>query len=262
MPRDLTLLDLAERRRSLIFYPLGLSVYALVIVAMFPTFRNDSSLTKLTEGNDKILALFGAPGPLTSPTGWLNGNLYGNFVPLIVLLVTIGFGASSLAGQNERGVLGLVATHPVSRRNLVLARIVSLAVLATPISLATLICVLIGRTFDVTVDYGALIGVSIAVIGLGVLFGTMALAIGALTGTRSTALGITSGIAALSYLISSLAPAITWVHSIRWVSPFWWVTGAGQLATGVGLGDALALAGSIIAFGGLAIVAAQRMDIR
>lgn len=262
MPHDITLLDLRERRRSLIFYPLGLAIYSLIIVAMYPTFKNDASLESLTEGNSTVMALFGASGSLTSPTGWVNANLYGNFVPLIVLLVTIGYGASALAGQNETGVLGLIATHPVSRTGLLLAKFTALVTLAATVSAATFVCVLIGRQFDVTINVGALIGVSIAVLLLGALFGAVALLIGALTGSRGTTLGITSALAVVCYLISSLAPAISWIHAIRWISPFWWSVGAGQLSNGLGWGDAVALAVTTTLLVVGAVGATRRMDIR
>ena len=208
------------------------------------------------------MSLFGASGSLTSPTGWVNGNIYGNFLPLIVLMVTIGYGASSLAGQNEAGVLGLVATNPISRASLAAQKFLGVMVLASAVSLATLVCVLIGRQFQVAIDLGALVGISITVILLGALFGALALCIGALSGSRGTALGVSAGLAVVCYLISSLAPAISWVHSIRWISPFWWSVGAGQLANGVGWSDVGALVGTTVLLVVAAVAAAQRMDIR
>ena len=95
-----------------------MGVYALVIVALYPSFKNDTSLNKFTENGSTVAALFGANGPLTTPTGWLNANLYANFVPLIVLLLTIGYGASCLAGQDEDGTLGLIAALPIARRRI------------------------------------------------------------------------------------------------------------------------------------------------
>ena len=119
MRADTTRLDLRLRRRSLIGYTLGMALYAFIIVALYPSFKDDASLNKLTENGNTVAALFGATGSLTSPSGWLNANLYANFVPLIVLLLAIGYGASSIAGQDEDGTLGLVATLPLSRRRLV-----------------------------------------------------------------------------------------------------------------------------------------------
>ena len=119
MSSDVLRLDLRLRRRSLVGYTLGMAVYALVIVALYPSFKNDTSLNQLTDKGNAVAALFGANGPLTTPSGWLNANLYANFVPLIALLLAIGYGASCLAGQDEDGTLALVATLPLTRRGIV-----------------------------------------------------------------------------------------------------------------------------------------------
>ena len=102
MSSDITRLDLRLRRRSLIGYTLGMTAYALVVVALYPAFKNETSLNQLTDNGSAVAALFGANGPLTTPTGWLNANLYANFLPLIALLL-----AHRLwRGQPRRNVRG------------------------------------------------------------------------------------------------------------------------------------------------------------
>jgi ABC-2 type transport system permease protein len=115
---DITRLDLAARRRSLSGYALGLAAYALVVVALYPAFKNTSSLNKLIQADPTAAALFGVTGSISSSGGWLDGNLYANFFPLILLLLTVGYGAASLAGQDEDGTLCLLAVLPVrSKKN-------------------------------------------------------------------------------------------------------------------------------------------------
>jgi putative AbiEii toxin of type IV toxin-antitoxin system len=78
---DITWLDTANRRRSLIGYCLGMAVYALVVVAMYPAFKTSSSLDKLIASDSTAAAMFGINGPISSTGGWLNGNIYANFFP-------------------------------------------------------------------------------------------------------------------------------------------------------------------------------------
>ena len=120
MPADITRLELRLRRRSAIGYAAGMALYTLVVVALYPSFKNSTSLDSLS--GSTAAALFGVTGQLTSPGGWLNGNIYGNFFPLIMLLLTIGYGAACLAGQNEDGTLALIAALPVRRRAIVLQK--------------------------------------------------------------------------------------------------------------------------------------------
>ena len=118
MSAEVTRLDLRLRRRSSLSYAAGVGAYAVLIVVLYPSFRNDASLNDLTTSNPKLAALFGAAGSLTSPDGWMNANLYANFVPLFALLMTIGYGAAAIAGQDEDGTLGGVASLPLTRGRL------------------------------------------------------------------------------------------------------------------------------------------------
>ena len=125
MPADITRLELRLRRRSATWYAAGMAVYTLVVVALYPAFKNQTSLNSLS--GSTAAALLGITGSLTSPAGWLNANIYANFFPLIMLLLTIGYGAACLAGQDENGTLALLAALPVRRRAIVLQKAAAMA---------------------------------------------------------------------------------------------------------------------------------------
>lgn len=260
MSTAVTLLDLRLRRRLIICYSLGMAVYVFLVVTLYPVVKNDTDLDALT--NSTLGALVGAAGSgLTSPDGWLNANLYGNFVPLIVLIATIGYGGSAIAGQNEDGSLALVTTLPVSRRSILLAKLAALALQALPVPVVTALCVLTGRWFDLRIGSVALVGVTVGVWLLGLVFGTLALLIGTATGSRGLALGVTSGIAAATYLINSLAPVVDWLHPRRFFSPFFYAVGDNQLQHGLSWAWALALAAMTLVFSAAALVAFRRLDV-
>jgi ABC-2 type transport system permease protein len=222
-------------------YSIGVGAYAVLIVALYPTFKHDSSLNGLTNGNATLSALFGATGSLTTPTGWMNANLYANFAPLFALFMTVGYGAAAIAGQDEDGTLGGVAVLPVTRAQLLKEKLAALAVLAVPVPAMTLVAALVGRTFDVELTPWALVGTTVGIALLAFDFGLLALAIGAWTGHRSTALGVAATLAAASYVVSALAPVVHWIHAIRFLSPYYWSVGADQAQTGLTLSSATAL---------------------
>ena len=183
-------LDLAGRRRVVLGYVLGMILYTLIIVALYPAFEHSTSLNNLTKDSPTIAALFGAVGSLTSPSGWLNVNLYANFFPLVVLLATIGYGASCLAGQDEEGTLAMVVTLPFRRRRVTIEKVAALAVQAAAIVVVTTVVIAAGRLFDVHLGTGYLLDASVGVLVLGIDFGLVALAVGAISGNRGTALGV------------------------------------------------------------------------
>ena len=261
MSTDLLRLDLLLRRRSILGYSLGMAVYTFIIVALYPAFRNETGLDQFTSENSTIAALFGISGSLTSDSGWLNANLYANFLPLIIVLLTVGYGASCIAGQNEDGTLGLVATLPLSRTRIALQKSAAMCLVAVPVSVVTEFGVLSGRGFDLQIDTATLVGVTIAVLLLGIDFGALAMLIGALTGSRGTALGATSMVAAATYLINSLAPAVSWIRPARLVSPFFYAIGDNQLVDGVSISAFVVLLGIAAMLSWGAVVVFGRLDV-
>ncbi|OBF55322.1 ABC transporter permease [Mycobacterium sp. 852002-50816_SCH5313054-b] len=261
MSSDIAWLDLRLRRRLTIGYTLGMAVYAAVVVALYPSFKNDSSLNALTEKGSTVTALLGASGTLTSPAGWLSANLYANFVPLVVLLATIGYGASCIAGQDEDATLGLVTALPLTRRAIITGKLAALFAQALPVPIITAVCVFGGRGLGLRVGAGALLGITGGVILLGLVFGSMALAVGAATGSRGLALGVSSSAAAIAYLTSSLAPTIHWLHPARYASPFFYAVDDSQLVRGMPLAWIAVLALITAAFATTALIAFNRLDV-
>lgn len=261
MSHDVLRIDLRLRRRGVCGYTIGIAVYALVVVALYPSFKNDTGLDQLTAHGSTVAAIFGANGPLTTPAGWLNANLYANFLPLILLLLTIGYGAASLAGQDEDGTLGLVVTLPTSRASIVAQKAIALAILGMPLSLATLACALAGRGFQLSVGTGGLLGVTAGAFLLGIDFGAIAMLVGALTGSRGVALGVTAAIAATSYLLASLAPAVGWLHPARYASLFYYAVADNQLGHGLPAISAVVLIATAAAAVGGTVWAFHRLDV-
>ena len=261
MNHTIALIDLRVRRRPVIGYALGLGAYAFAIVALYPSFKNDTGLDQLAQSSSTLMAAFGVNGSLTSPAGWLNANLFNNFVPLILIVLTVGYGSWCVAGQDENGTLSLTATLPTTRGRLVLDKSFALAAQAVPAVLVTYLCVLLGAGFDLHVGGWPLFGTSVALLLLAIDFGALAMLVGALTGSRGVALSVSSIAAAAAYLISSLAPAIDWLHPFRYASPFYWALGNDPLRGGLPFSSAVALGATAVVLLAAAGVALRRLDL-
>ncbi|MBK5288271.1 MAG: ABC transporter permease [Acidimicrobiia bacterium] len=249
MTAEIAALDVSFRRKSIIGYTVGLAVYVLVVVALYPSFKNSADLNSLTKDSPGVAALFGISGSLTSPTGWINANVYANFFPLILLMLTIGYGAACLAGQEKDGHLELVLSAPFSRTRVTLEKVAALAAQAGLVCVVTFLSVLVGHWFELSVSTAHLATATLGVLLLGLDFGLLALAIGAGTGNRGMAIGIAVSVAAASYLVSSMAGVVSWLGSVKYASLFFWSVGDNQLEHGLSL-----LAGAVL--GATAVVLA------
>jgi beta-exotoxin I transport system permease protein len=261
MRTEITRLDISLRRRSLLGYSLGMALYTLVVVALYPAFKNSTSLDKLIRDDATISALFGVSGPISTSGGWLNGNLYANFLPLLMLLLTIGYGAASLAGQDEDGTLCLITTLPTRRATIVLEKTAAMALQAVGLIVAVGVCVLVGRSFDLTPTVGSVVSISATTLLLGLDFGLVTMAIGAYRGSRSTALGTGTALAAASYIVGSLASVVSWLHPARYASLFYWSVANDQITAGARLGDYTVLIAVALIALGAAVAAFQRLDL-
>jgi ABC-2 type transport system permease protein len=261
MHADITWLDLANRRRSVVGYCAGLAVYALVVVAMYPAFKTSTSLDKLIVSDPTAAALFGVTGPISTSGGWLNGNIYANFFPLVMLLLTIGYGAASLAGQDEDGTLGLLAVLPVRRTAVVAQKAAAMAAQGAALTVTVVVPVIIGRSFQLNVTVAHIASASTAVLLMGLDFGLITMAAGALTGRRGSAIGAGTALAAASYLVSSLAPAASWIRPARYASLFYWSVGNSQISRGVSPADyAVLIIAGVCALAATAL-AFRRLDL-
>lgn len=240
---EITTLDLSFRRKARIGFTVGLALYVLAIVALYPSFKNSSELDNLTKNSPGIAALFGISGSLTSPVGWMNANVWANFFPLIILLLTIGYGASAIAGQEKDGHLELVLSLPFSRRRVVAQKIGALTLQALILCFFTFLAVLAGRWFELDLGIWQLTTATVGVLLLGIDVGLLALAIGAGTGNRGLALGVASTVAAASYLVSSMAPVVSWLDATKYLSLFYWSVGGNQLQDGLSAGGLAVLVG-------------------
>jgi ABC-2 type transport system permease protein len=261
MHPDIAWLDLANRRRSLVGYCLGMAVYALVVVAMYPAFKTSTSLDKLIASDSTAAALFGVTGRISTSGGWLNGNIYANFFPLIMLLLTIGYGAACLAGQDEDGTLGLLAVLPVRRAAIVAQKTAAMAVQAAALTVTVGVLVITGRSFQLDVTVANVASVSAAVFVMGLDFGLVTMMAGALAGRRGTAIGAGTALAAASYLVSSLAPVASWIRPGRYASLFYWSVGNSQISHGVSPGDYAVLITTGVCALAAVMLAFRRLDM-
>lgn len=260
MLADITRLELRLRRRSAIGYSAGMALYTLIVVALYPAFKNSTSLDSLS--GSTAAALFGVTGQLTSPGGWLNANIYGNFFPLIMLLLTIGYGAACLAGQDEDGTLALITALPIHRRAIVFQKASAMTLQALLLAVAVTVCVLAGRGFQLAISPGDAVAVSVALALMGLDFGLLTMAVGAVTTRRGTALGVGAGLAAVSYLLSALAPTVPGIRPGRYLSLLYWSAANDQISRGVSIGDFTVLVVVGLAALCAAVAAFDRADLQ
>ncbi len=118
VPGSVVRKTLRDVRRSFIWWSAGLVGLVGMIVAAWPTVRDNPALKRLHETFPKELQAFvsfGGEFDYSTPAGYLGSELFSFMVPLLLLVAAIGAGAGALAGEEERGTLDLLLANPISR---------------------------------------------------------------------------------------------------------------------------------------------------
>ena len=265
MATDVALGTLRERRRSLVWWALGIALFVAINLAFYPSVRGDEALSDYAEKlPESVRALFaGGELDLASPAGYLNSQVFALTAPLLLLIFSIGAGAGAVAGEEERGVLDLLLAQPLRRRDYVVQRFLALAALIGVLSLVLLATVALGSlAVDLDIAFGKVVAATVSVALLALFFGTVAEAVGALRPGRGRAIAVAAGVAVASWMLDGLAQGVDALEPWRPLSPYYHALGQNPLREGVAPGSwALLAAGTLLA---LAVGAAgfDRRDIR
>ena len=264
MLRNIILKTLRDRRRSLLFWGLGLVALAAIMVAFYPVIRDATFISEYLESfPEEFMALFaGEVVDYTSAEGFLNGELFFLMYPLLLLVFAIGFGSDAVAGEEERGSLDLLLSNPLNRWRLVLEKFTAMAVctmLLTIVFWATL--AIGGAAIDMGLNLLRLAAVCFSGFLLAIAFGAVALAMGCARGKRGLSMGVAGALGVYGYMLNALAPLIDWLEPFQVASPFYYYIDANPLSNGLDPLHAAVLIGLTVFFLGIAIIAFERRDL-
>ena len=265
MLRSVATKTLYDMRRSLAWWSLGLAGVVALMVSVFPTVRDMPSLNKLIEQYPEAIkgfVSFGGQVDYTTGAGYLGSELFAIWVPLLLLIAAIGAGARATAGEEELGTLDLLLANPISRRRLVVEKLIALVIEVTLLGLVLWCALVIGTavvTMHVSVAHLAAAVASAVLLAVG--FGAIAVLVGAFTGRRASAIGITSAAAVAAYLVNSLAPLVHAFDTVRKASPFYHYATSDPLRNGLALGHVGVLVGIAAAAAIAAPLIFERRDL-
>jgi ABC-2 type transport system permease protein len=254
--------SLSEHARALIGWLLGLGLFVVVMLALYPTVSGTHDFSKLLNAYPEALRKLFNLADYTSGPGYLRAEIFSITCPLLFAVFAIGWGADLIAGEEDRHTLDILLANPISRGRVVLEKWVSFVVGTAILSIWLLMLVGIGAmTVGLHVGWADL---AVEVLALGLLalsLGTAALAIGSATGRKDLAIGITAGVAVASYLLSSLPELVSWLTPIRPLSPWYHALGVDPLTKGFQPLHLGILIATITGLVGISVASFNRRDL-
>ena len=253
-----------DRARTLGGWLIGIAAYIAVIVAVFPSIHGSKQFDDLLKQYPDVLKSFLGVGDtlsITSGPGFVETELFSLMLPLLALVLAIGVGAATIAGEEEQGLLELVVSSPVPRRAVIGWKAAGLLIEILAVAVTIVVALLIGDVLvDLGLDAGRLIGATAGICLLALLHGWLAMLVGAATRHRSFAIGVPAAIAAVGYLIAGLHSLAGWLDPFRYLSGFYYA-GQGTLTSGVDWGHLAVLAAASAVVLAAAVAVFQRRDL-
>lgn len=259
---------LRDRRRSTLWWILGVVLTVLLTVGFYPSIEGQDSFDEMAaEMPEAMRELFGLGGAfsMSSPEGFLQSQLFATMLPILLIVFGIAIGARAIGGSEEDGTLELLLANPVTRRRVLLERYGTLVLLHL-----VLLAVMLVSTLAVGVPVGATEGIPMAwlaaasggVLLLGLLYATVAFTVGALTGRRGRAIAVASAVAIGGYLVEGLGSAADALRPAQALSPWHWFLERNMLGEGIAWRAILLPLAVVVALVAVAVPGFERRDLR
>jgi ABC-2 type transport system permease protein len=197
---------LRRMRGQIIGWCIGVALYSIMMVLLFPTVTQIEDLTVLYASfPEEMMVFFGDILIINTPRGYLDTYFFA-YMQLIIGILAISTGASLLVGDEERGILDLVLAHPVSRTALFWGRLLALAAaLIIVLSVAWLSWAIPAPSVELELSWIELLQPFLPLFAVLMLFAALALLLSMLLPAGRIAGMLTGALLVGNFLLSGLS---------------------------------------------------------
>jgi ABC-2 type transport system permease protein len=250
-------------RRAGLLWAASLAALVALTVAFWPAFKGSTSMADILDQMPQgLVKAFGMEGFGTA-AGYLRGNLYALFVPLLLAGAGVGFANSLTASEEDSGRFEILLAQPVSHRAVFFGRAV--AVFAW-ICLLTLVTAAIQLVADPIVDLSVQtdrLASTLLLCGLLALFHAgLCLAIAGARARPATVLGVGLFVAFAGCTVAALFPLSQPLEPLAHLSPWDWALAGDPLLNSTEAWRYLALGVPAAGLALLGVFLFGRRDIR
>jgi ABC-2 type transport system permease protein len=248
-------------RRATTLWAVSLAGLVVMTISVWPAFRDSSGfgdiMSQIPQG---VVDAFGLQDILT-PAGYLRGNLYDFFVPLLLAGASIGFANSLISSEEDAGRLELTLSGPVTRQWVFIGRAVAVLVCTLALTLTVAVTqVLSDAAFDLQIASDRLAATLVLSGLLALLHGGLAIAVAGLTARPAAVLGVGLFVAFGGCTAAALLP-LTDLREFVHLVPWDWAFAGDPLTAPTEAWRYLALAVPTIALSALGTWAFGRRDV-
>jgi ABC-2 type transport system permease protein len=253
---------LRRMRGAIIGWGIGLFAYGLMMANFFTSLEMmEGFLDNLENYPAEMLAFFPNIFDIMSPKGYMDTYFF-SYMTLIIGFFAVTACANLLVGDEEKGILDLLVSYPVSRSGFFWGRLLGFLIATAIILLASWLGWLIpAESSGLNLGAVELLQPFLPLYVVLVLFGAMALLFSMLLPAARMATGLAGGLLLVNFLFIGLANLNSDLGAIYELTPLYFYQG-GAAIEGIDWGSLLGLTGITLVFALLAWLLFQRREIR
>ena len=261
--RNLFTKTLRDLRGQILGWGIGAGLLGWMVIFLYPSFRDQTAaLTEMLKGYPAALTgFFGDFTKLSTYPGWLNIELF-SYGPPILAIFAVVVGTGLVAGEEEKGTLDLLLSHPIRRWRVVAEKFAAFVTATVLIMVLVAIFFVSGSAMiGETSQLGRITLATMHIVPVTLAGGALALMVSVLF--RSRRLANTVALVAIigSYFLESLGKTVDALKPYRPIALFHYYDSSAVLFDGIKWGDVgILLALTTICFI-ISLLAFQRRDI-
>ena len=249
---------------AIFWWAFGLASLVAATLAFWPAFRGSSGISQaLDQLPSGVVSALGLAN-FGTPAGYLRGNLYEFFLPLLLAGAAVAFVNGQTAGEEASGRLELWLAQPVDRRSRLPGSGHRRAHRALVLLLVLAVVQLgIDAVVDLRIDAGYLLStILLCAAARPRSMAALAFAIAGASGpSRRSSWAIGVGLAIAGYLVAALFPLASVLEPWRHISPWDWAFGGDPLEHATDAWRYAALAIPTILLTAVGLIAVARRDV-
>lgn len=259
----LLLQELRFRRNAIIGWGLGLSLFPLIYITIYPSFADQ--LADFQELLD--IPIYQAMGISMAGFEEFVASTLTNMIPIILCIFAVIDGTNTLAGEEDNGRLELIVALPIPRWQIVTVKAVAIGIAL--FFILTLVSITAAGSM-LSIEGQVETAVTPTDIFLNVLstwpvvmsIAMISLWLGTIAPNRRIASTIATAVVVVSYFGSNMASLTTATEPLQKIFIFYYFEATGEaLVNGQQTGNVLIILATILVAFGLALAFFQRRDI-
>lgn len=217
---------IADKRVSLLVYAAGVAIYALFVLAIWPSLKSNlSTLNQLWQSYPETLrkAFGGADMQFATFDGFVSVEYFSQMWPIIMTAFSVSIASGAIAGEIEKGTMELLLAQPVSRRGVLVTRHFFFELGLVFLIAASVLPFMLGAPLvGGDLIYEGIAAMSLPAFMFFTALGSMTFMFSAIFSSRGRAIFVSLGIIIFCYALDILAKINDTISNVHFLSFFYY----------------------------------------